>query len=80
MNQNKLIMKNYEVWDEGFATNGNQSTAVYLGVYKAETFVNACRIAIMANDWDMNYFDEKNISYWGCKFYDNEKDARKNFG
>ena len=70
----------YEVWNEGYSATGESGTAQFLGVHEVDTFKEACKKALIANDWEMEYYNEKTNTYWGCSFYDNETDARKNFG
>lgn len=78
-----LIM--YEVWLEGYSATGQENTAQFIGTYKAENFVNACHIAAMdiahGNLYDFyKYYSINNNTWWGCRFFDNEEDARKAFG
>jgi hypothetical protein len=42
----------------------------------AESFEEACE-KMMKNS---EYFDRKSLTFWGCRLYDNERDARKGFG
>lgn len=63
---------------------GESGTADFMGTYEANSFEEAVE----------KWFDEKpdrreyygknklkgTISYWGCRFFDNESDARKSFG
>lgn len=70
----------YEVWNEGYSLTGQSSPAQFLGKFEAKSFEEACVIAIKANSWSMESYDPKRNAYWGCKFYDNETDARKHFG
>lgn len=73
-------MKTYEVWMEGYATNGEYDEAQYLGKHSAESFKEACENAVEELGWGMNYYNNQNNTFWGCKFFDNEIDARKSFG
>jgi hypothetical protein len=74
-------MKTYSLWMEGYITQGNSSKADFLGTFEANSFENAC------DKWadtikEKEYYERNgNIaSYWGCRIYDNEADARKSFG
>ena len=60
----------------GFAIQGCSAPASCLGTFEAESFEEACKIACKD---DPNYDPVRNTS-WGCKLYDNERDARKRFG
>jgi hypothetical protein len=73
-------MKIFEVWNEGYAATGQQEKAQCLGTFEAETFQEACKNALIELKWDMSYYDEEDNSFWACRFFDNEKDARKSFG
>lgn len=72
----------YPVWMEGFVATGGQSKANYLGEFEANSFADACRIACKTKLKDVTLFDIRNgiPCYWGCCMYDNEVDARENFG
>ena len=73
--------KSYEVWLEGYAATGQFGTAQYLGAFTATSFVEACTKAMDHNHMDTRYFQlGTHPSYWGCRFYDNESDARRSFG
>jgi hypothetical protein len=73
--------KTFEVWNEGYAATGEHGTAQYLGRFEAENFQKACMRAMKELDWDINtYYDVVKNSFWGCRFFDNEVDARKSFG
>lgn len=73
-------MKEFSVWSEGYCCTGQTGTAQYVGKGIGNTFQEACKDALLKKKWDMSYYDEKRNTYWGCAFYDNEIDARKNFG
>jgi hypothetical protein len=75
-----MDMREYDIWIEGFAATGNHQRAQYLGKHKGFSFEDACKAACIARKWDMSSYDEKRNSYWGCKFFDNEKGARASFG
>ncbi len=60
----------YDIWVEGFATNGNRSEAKLIASnVEASSFKDACALA--------GYPD---LNIRGCRLYDNERDARKTFG
>ena len=75
-------MKDFEVWTEGYAANGESGDATYHGVFKGETFKDA--VAAYADTVDDPYsrscIDLERLTFWGCRFFDNETDARKSFG
>lgn len=76
-------MQEYEVWMEGYSATGEHGTHHLIGKVKANSFKEACDIAIKnwctKRDYKL-YWDSKQLTFWGCKCYDNEADAAKNFG
>ena len=76
---------NFEIWSEGYLCTGLEGVPVkaqLLGTATADTFEAAC--AAWANTLDSTHsracFDAKTLSFWGCRLFDNENDARKLFG
>lgn len=72
-------VKEWDVWMEGYSATGQHSPAQFLGTYKATTFREAC-LAHRDTMREPEYFNETDLSIWGCKMFDNEEDARKAFG
>lgn len=70
----------YEVWIEGYAATGDRANARFLGKFSGPDFKSACIEAMKALKWDMGYYDEERNSFWACRFYDNEREARASFG
>lgn len=69
----------FEIWMEGYAATGEHGTASFEGRFEGKTFADACkRWAIEEERLDL--FDEKKLTYWGCRLFDNERDARRMFG
>jgi len=74
-------MKIYAVWTEGYIVTGQSSDATFWGLFEGSTFEDAVQSAVNSmpeEEWKS--FDPQTLTWWGCKFYDNEIDARKNFG
>lgn len=69
----------YEVWVEGYAATGERGSAWRLGKYKADGFRNAVIAAVLEHGLESE-FDLERMTYWGCRFFDNEADARKAYG
>lgn len=67
----------FDVWIEGYAATGGSSRALFLGKHAAETFELACIEACRAREMP---HDPHNNTVWGCRMFDNEEDARKEFG
>lgn len=69
-------MNTFEVWIEGYAASGNRSGARLLDIIQANTFTEA---VIEAGRGDGS-FNPDNLTFWGCRSFDNEEDARKSYG
>ena len=75
----------WDVWVEGYQATGEHGYHEFVGTFSAASFEDACKIAAMKlAEGDMktfnHYYDEKDNTWWGCSFYDNEADAARNFG
>lgn len=76
----------YEVWAEGYQTNGESSGAFLLGTYEGESFDDAVLSCMMDPKFLKNeHLFTYNLGngrhrYWGCRLFDNESDARVSFG
>jgi len=77
-------MEKYQVWCEGYATNGQIQTPQRLTrrfeetLWDGETFNDACENALRTLKWDMSYYNKEQNTYWSCRFFDNEIDAKHN--
>lgn len=76
-------VKKYSLWQEGYSVTGQSSTAIYLGEFEGTSFYDAC------DNWAKTLKEPKYYktgthksrpSYWACRIFDNEIDARKSFG
>ena len=76
-----MAMKQYEIWTEGYVVTGQSAGASLMGTAKGKDFEDACLNYFDPHDKEhMRYFDPKRFTYWGCKLFDNQADARKSFG
>lgn len=74
-------MQLYEVWSEGYRATGEAGEAQYLGTYKARSFSEACAKWVSTQPKEDHYFfDPAKLTYWGCRLFDGEADARRSFG
>lgn len=69
-------VRRWEIWREGYRVTGNEATAEKVGEEEAETFAEACAKLYEGIDT----FNSVRLTDWGCRLFDNENDARKNFG
>ena len=65
------------LWIEGYACTGQSKEAQHEGTYKAETLTDAVAQWAGSSVEKMNLVDFNMLTYWGCRFFDNESDARK---
>lgn len=76
-------MKTFNVWTEGWAANEGRFGATFMGSVEAENLVDACKkLRQKGGPASARYWriEEKAAYYYGCKAFDNERDARKSFG
>ena len=69
-------MQPFTIWSEGFCSTGDCGGATRHATIMAESFQEACD-KYFGQD---KLYNSRELSYWGCKLFDNESDARKNFG
>jgi len=71
----------FNIWIEGHRAQGSESQAKLIARIEAPDFRAAC-VAFSKTPAAKGYgaFDESSLSFWGCGLFDNEADARKNFG
>lgn len=76
-------MPKFQVWSEGYEATGQSCGATFHGEFEGETFRDAV-IAYKETVTDQYSKDcihtEGTLNIWGCRFFDNEIDARKSFG
>ena len=79
------ITTTWQVWSEGYLCSGMEGIpqrAIFHGDFIGDTFkdaVIACRDSF-DDENSRNCVDIENLSFWVCRFFDNEADARKAFG
>ena len=75
-----MAKKQFDIWSEGYACTGEAGPAFCLGTYYGNSFKEACDSLAKTDPGFAKYYDPKRLTYWGCKLFDNETDARKTFG
>jgi hypothetical protein len=73
-------MRRFEVWMEGYAATGGTAYAEFVAEVEAETFEEACVKALKVRHFDMSFYRPESNAYWGCRLFDNEREARRVFG
>lgn len=73
-------MSKFDVWVEGYNATGNRGVAKILGsAIEAENFQEACMLTV--DERQLTPLLSKDCTtLWGCRFFDNEADARRSFG
>ena len=78
---NEMVVNTYEVWTEGYAATGESSGAYFHGRFKGNTFKDAVKDFVKTlSAGSQKDFSEERMCLWGCRFFDNERDARNSFG
>ncbi len=76
-------MKIFKIWLEGYAVTNGHRNASYYGEMEGYNFQDACDVLFRADpDWntyDQDY-DSVNLTLYGHRLFDNEKQAREAFG
>lgn len=72
----------WTLWTEGYQATGDRSGAICHGSWEAETFQEAIQKFkdSVKDDHSRNLINVERQSFWGCRFFDNESDARRSFG
>lgn len=73
-------MSIYNIWCEGYRATGESSGATFLGYAEGTSLKDACINLAQQDSSFASYFDANRMTYWGCRIYDNEYDARSTFG
>lgn len=69
-------MRRIEVWSEGYVITGGRGHAMLHGTIEAECLKDACDKLFGTDE----YYNQEQLTYWGCALFDNERDAREAFG
>lgn len=74
-----------ELWVEGYAVTGMSSNAESLGEFDTDSMDEAVQTLLAQPSMvdSKSYFrrsDDGTWSFWGCRIFDNESDARRSFG
>lgn len=64
----------FEIWSEGYVVTGNSAGAHFHGTAEGATFREACDVLLGGDPY------YRSGTYYGCRLFDNEADARREFG
>lgn len=72
----------WTIWGEGYRATGEHGDATFMGTEYAVSFDEAVQKlkAWYPNPELFRRRDDGTWTYWACKLYDNETDARRNYG
>lgn len=70
----------FEIWAEGYRVTGNEAGATLLGVAEGPDFKAAVLAHAQTDLAFRNHLDTDRLTYWGCRLFPLEADARKSFG
>lgn len=73
-------MNQYTIWMEGYSATGESAPASILGYAKGENFTDAVKNFKNENPKHAEYIDLDRLTYWGCKLFNTESQARRGFG
>lgn len=74
-------MKRWYIWREGYRFGPyEQSHAELMGRGFGTTFAAACEDLAIRNHGFRNNFNAEGLTWFGCRLFDNEHDAREAFG
>jgi len=75
-------MAKIQLWSEGYEASGDSCDATFHGEYECDTLQEAAALFKESLD-DANErktVHVEDLNFWGCRFFDNETDARKSCG
>lgn len=75
----------FDIWVEGYCATGGSSTAQLMASnVEGKTFRDAVLNWYNSNPEEIEKgwgsFNEKKLSFWGCRVFPTEEEARKSFG
>jgi len=75
-------MKKIQLWAEGYVATGQSSDATFHGEFEAYNIKDAVQLFkdSLTDEHSIKCVDVENLTFWGCRFFDNATDARKSFG
>ena len=76
------LVQHYNLWTEGYKATGDYSPANYHGQWAGDSFQDAIQAFkdSLGDHRDATLIDVERETFWGCKFFDNETDARRFVG
>lgn len=72
----------YEIWSEGYQSSPDRGDATFIGVASGDSFDEAVQAYKDAHPDEAHYMVRHPFgwTYWACRLYDNEAQARITYG
>lgn len=70
----------YVIWTEGYRIQGERGKAIRWGVGEGTDLKTAALDVASRDPLFKTSFEPDRMTWWGCRIFDNETDARKAFG
>jgi len=70
----------FEIWSEGYRATGDSGGAICHGVSEGKDFKEACDNFAKVNEGFARYYASETMSYWACRLFSSEAEARESFG
>ncbi len=71
---------NFNIYMEGFVTNGESGKAIFLATSEGDTFIEACKNYIKKTGHGEIRVDKNGneyASYWGCRWFPTLEEAQE---
>lgn len=69
----------WDIWMEGYSATGQSAPARCVGTFRAVSFQKACETWAQTSE-SPSLFNADALTYWGCRLYPSEAEARSTFG
>jgi hypothetical protein len=75
-------MKNkFDLWTEGYSATGQRGSATFHGEFEGENLKEAvAEFQKTLTPYEQRLINLDHLTFWGCRFFSNESDARRSFG
>lgn len=69
-----------QIWSEGFVATGESGPAFCHGEAPGSSLQEACDKLAERDPKFRAHYDRQRMTFWGCRLFDNEADARRSYG
>lgn len=67
----------FEIWAEGYRVTGGDAPATLMGIANGENFIDAVSAFAGASPEFARHLDMERLTYWGCRLFATETEARR---